>query len=1056
MQLRSAVLIAAFAYSAGMARAGDSPGVQFNRDIRPILAENCFACHGPDAGARKAKLRLDRVEDATLPHHSGTPVVPGHPESSEVFARIGSTDPEEAMPPRKTGKRLSVQQIQTLNVWIAQGAAWQKHWSLIPPVRSEVPAARDIAWCRNEIDRFVLARLESRGLRPTPAADRTTLIRRLSLDLTGTPPSPADVDAFVADSSRDAYGKLVDRLLASPHYGERLAMQWLDAARYADTNGYNNDGDRTMWRWRDWVIDAFNSNLPYDQFLTDQLAGDLLPGATLDQKIASGFNRNHHVTTEGGAVDEEYRVEYVNDRVQTTSATFLGLTLRCARCHDHKYDPITQKDYYSFFAFFNNVPEQGVPPYQSSDTVVAPYISAPTQAQQAELDRLAGRQREIAGLMQSEVARADASVAAWERGHSADHSAPISSGLLMRLKLDETTGALAQDMVHADRPGTVHGKPLWTAGRFGNAFDFDGQTFIELQPAFSFDRAIPFSVSVWLKPRLGQAMAVLSKMDDADANRGLDIVLQPGGRIESHLIHHFPDNALKVITKQPVTDNVWHALTVTYDGTSKAAGLKVYVDGVAQPVDVAFDVLRDTLHTDKPLHIGKRSDSLPFRGLLDDVRFYDSALDTADVARLSRGEDALGSAALFAIPSDKRTPAQREQLRRLYLTTANDKYARLSAESAEITSRIGQLTSAVPKTMVMQEMPTPRQAHVLRRGEYDKPGEAVSPAVPACFAALPAGVAPNRLALARWMTDPANPLVARVAVNRLWQLAFGNGLVETAEDFGTQGEPPVYPELLDWLATAFVNSGWDTKSMLRLMVMSNTYLQTSQVSEEMLARDPRNRLLARASRFRLPAEMIRDNALAASGLLVDTIGGPSVYPYQPPGLWEEVSVEHRAHYPQGHAEQLYRRSLYCFWKRTSPPPALTTFDAADRETCAVRRARTNTPLQALVLMNDPTYLEASRKLAERIMTTGGATPETRLQCAYELALARAPRDEERSILIELFDSALRRFGAQPQEARKLLAVGESPRRADLSEPELAAWTTVASAILGLDETISRE
>ena len=804
MRLRIPFLILALAGSAVAAPPGDGGEVQFNRDVRPILSENCFACHGPAASARKGKLRLDSAEDAILPHESGTPVVPGRPEQSEILARITSADPDEIMPPPKTGKKISPAQVQTLKRWIAQGAAWQKHWSLLRPMSPQVPAVRDAAWCRNEIDRFVLARLEAEGAHPSPMADRATLIRRLSFDLTGTPPTPAEVDAFVADPSEQAYGKLVDHLLDSPHYGERLALQWLDTARYADTNGYNNDGDRTMWRWRDWVIEAFNSNLPYDQFLTDQLAGDLLPGATLDQKIASGFNRNHPITTEGGAVDEEYRIEYVADRVQTTATAFLGLTMRCARCHDHKYDPISQKDYYRFFAFFNNVPEKGVPAFDAREPVSAPFILAPTHAQQSELDRLADRRREIERLMQG------------------------------------------------------------------------------------------------------------------------------------------------------------------------------------------------------------------------------------------------------------RTAAERDPFRSLRLTDAEERYRRLACETVQLAVRIVHLKATFPYTMVMQEMPTLRKTHLLHRGEYDKPGEVVTAGVPACFAPLPAGIHADRLALSHWMTDPANPLVARVAVNRLWQVVFGTGLVETAEDFGTQGEPPSQPELLDWLATTFVRSGWDTKTMLRRMVMSNTYRQSSNVSEEMLARDPRNRLLTRAARFRLPAEIVRDNALAVSGLLNAAIGGPSVFPYQPPGLWEEVSVSHGAHYPQNHGDQMYRRSLYSFWKRSSPPPALNTFDAADRETCYVRRSRTNTPLQALVLMNDPTYVEAARKLAERIMTTGGAAPSARLECGYKIALARAPRDEERSILLALFDSSLRRFQAEPKEATKLLAVGQSPRRSELSEPELAAWTTVASAILGLDETISRE
>ncbi|HQR05585.1 MAG TPA: PSD1 and planctomycete cytochrome C domain-containing protein [Gemmatales bacterium] len=761
--------------------------IQFNRDIRPILSENCFACHGPDAHQRKSKLRLD-VRESAIEKHS---IVPGKNAESLLIERVMSMNPEEHMPPEKSGKKLTQQQIELLSRWIEQGAKYEKHWSLIAPERGELPKVKLTMWPKNPIDRFILARLEKEGLTPSKEADQATLLRRVTLDLTGLPPTLDELDAFLKDESPNAYDKVVDRLLQSLRFGEHLATHWLDLARYADTNGYNNDEERTQWMWRDWVINAFNYNKPYDQFITEQLAGDILPHATIEQKLATGFSRNHVLTTEGGIIEEEYRVEYVADRVHTTCTVFLGLSMQCARCHDHKFDPITQREYYSFFAFFNNIAEKTVGFNQAR--VSEPFLKIPTKEQQAEKDKL---------LFQK-----------------------------------------------------------------------------------------------------------------------------------------------KTLTKQLIDRQA----SIMFDGQARKS-------------------VAELVGTNKLLKV---------------------------------------------------------------------------------------LETAIPANMIMQEMPTPRKTFVLKRGQYDQQGEAVSPGVPASLPALPAGLAANRLSLAKWLVEPTHPLTARVAVNQWWHILFGTGIVETVEDLGSQGAWPSHPVLLDWMACELISSKWNVKAMIKRMVTSATYRQSSRVSPELLERDPKNRLLARGPRYRLSAETIRDNALAVSGLLKERIGGPSVMPYQPDGLWQDVSVERRAVYKQDVGDNLYRRSMYTFWKRTCPPPGMMTFDAPDRETCTIRRARTNTPLQALVLMNDPTYLEASRKLAERVMNASDKD-EARLDHLYRLVLSRSPSAAERNTLLSLLAKSRDRMKASPEKAKELLSLGASPRDSKLNPIELAAWTTLCSLVFNLDETISKE
>lgn len=1042
--------------------------VQFNRDIRPILSENCFQCHGPDAQHREADLRLDQRESAIGKREHGAAIAPGNIAASELVKRIITTDDDLKMPPAKSGRQLTSEQIALLQKWIEQGAKYEEHWSLIPPQQVARPEVKDRTWPKNAIDHFVLARLEREGMRPAAEATRSTWLRRVTLDLTGLPPTIAELDTFGADDSPQAYEKVVDRLLASERYGERMAMHWLDLARYADTNGYNNDEERTQWPWRDWVIDAFNQNLPYDQFVIEQLAGDLLPNPTLSQRIATAFNRNHVFTTEGGIIEEEYRVEYVADRVHTTSTVFLGLSLQCARCHDHKFDPLSQRDYYRFFAFFNNLNERTVGYNQAR--VSEPTIKAPTRQQQVELDRLdlAAKQLE---RRRDERAQSVAELQAnWEAqfakklGGDATAKLP-AAGMSLHLLLDEKAGDQVADAVNPQRTGKVHNSVKWSAGKRGGALELDGQGYVDLGEVGSFDQSEQFSVAAWIWLTSNEASTVLSKMDEAAAHRGYDLIIEQG-KPAMHIIHHWPDNGLKVIAREPVSLNAWHHVVMTYDGLSKAAGLKLYVDGREQALEVSSDKLngKGTIKTDKPFHLGRRSQSAPFRGLIDDVRLYGVKLSPSDAEKLAAGQEVAGIAEILKTPQADRTLAQIAQLRRYYLEQIDGPSREIVAELATVAKQKSELEKSFAVTMVMQEMPQPRQAFVLNRGQYDQRGEAVAAGVPASLPALPKGVPANRLALARWLVEPNHPLTARVAVNRWWQQLFGNGIVETVEDFGSQGAWPTHPELLDYLASEFSGAAksdsaiqpWNVKSLLKQIVLSATYRQSSRVTPAALERDPKNRLLARGPRFRLPAETMRDNALAISGLLTNRLGGPSVKPYQPDGLWQDVSVERRAVYKQDEGTDLYRRSMYTFWKRTCPPPGMTTFDAPDRETCTIRRARTNTPLQALVLMNDPTYLEAARKLAERILQEGTPTDEARIKHAYRLTVSRDPRASEQQPLLAMLKQARARFSADTKSAEKLVSVGASRRDEKLETAELAAWTTLCSVMLSLDETITKE
>lgn len=988
---------------------GQTP--QFNRDIRPIFSDRCWGCHGQDAANKGIRLRLDREESAKADLGGGRrAIVPGKPEESALLQRLQTANKALRMPPAHTGAALSAAEIATITQWVRDGAAWQKHWSFIAPQKATVPSGQ------NAIDFFVKQRLAKEGLAPSAAADKRTLIRRATFDLTGLPPTPEEVTAFVNDASENAYEKLLDRLLASTHYAERMAIRWLDAARYADTNGYQTDAERIMWRWRDWVIDAFHKNKPYDQFTMEQIAGDLLPNATLAQQIATGFSRNHRGNSEGGIVAEEYLMEYAADRVETMSTVFLGLTVGCARCHNHKYDPITQKEYYQLFSYFNNIGEPGR--YLKFGNS-APFVAAPTAEQEAKLRELkAALATDTKAFTQMEPAIA-AAQAKWEKTLATD------TRWMTREKLD----------------GSLLEKPV----------AFDGTRLVEGGSEGTFGYQDRFTLMLRLKTSTGNGV-VLQRMADDEANpSGYGLHLE-NGKLQAHFAVRRLDDAILVETKRTLSRDAWHHVALSYDGSRSAAGVKVYVDGVEWELDAPLDALNQDFRSAGKIGFGGGGGwEKKFTGEMAEFRSYARVLSAGDVAMLAQAEP-LGQ--LVRVPVAKRSAIQSAYLRQAFYELGAEpriREVRDRARASAVNLEAYELT--IPTVMVMRERAERPDNFVRIRGAYDKFGEKVDRVLPAALHAAPADATPDRLGLAKWLVDRQNPLTARVAVNRFWQMAFGVGLVKTAEDFGSQGDWPSHPELLDWLAVDFMENGWNVKRLWKTMLMSGTYRQASTVPNELRERDPENRLLARGPRFRLPAEMVRDQALRASGLMVDVTGGPSVKPYQPAGLWSENGG---ADYKAEHGEGLYRRSLYTFWRRTSPPPFMATFDSALRESCTVREGRTNTPLQALHLMNDVQFLEAARALAQRAIQEGGADTAARLERAFQLVLARSPREKEAAPLRGMLGYALDRYRTQPKEAAALLAQGESKRDASIDAAEHAAWTTVASMILNLDAAVTKE
>jgi len=964
--------------------------VEFNRDVRPILSENCFACHAADARAKNIPLRLDQEATAKGDLGGGRrAIVEGNPDASEMIRRITSENKAKRMPPVFTGHTISPKELETLRAWIASGAKWEKHWAFNAPKRPPLPQVSSAAWVRNPIDAFVLERLDREGLKPSPEASKTTLLRRVSLDLTGLPPTPAEFDAYLSDPSPKAYENAVDRLLASPRYAERMAYRWLDYARYSDTNGYQFDGERSMWRWRDWVIDAFAKNMPYDLFALEQIAGDMLPNATTAQKIATGFNRNHRGNSEFGIVAEEYAVEYVVDRIETTSAVFLGLTMGCARCHNHKYDPITQREFYQMYAYFNNVPEHGrAMKYGNSP----PLVAAPTEEQSVRMRELDARIGDVQKWLDARSPQTKQEMVAWEQT-------------------------------------LVDSKNTWApaSGRIG---DFK---------KIHHDIEDRFSVSARISAGTVPHGAVWSRMANTPRGRGVGLYVKKG-KLHFHFTSAFDDDALRVNAKTRLAAGRAYNVLVTYSGSRMAEGVHVYVDGKEVEMEAELDSLYRPLGNagkafGEPFRIGEGGGpNNNFNGKVEDVLVYSRVLTPPEIA---------------ALASPKPSPMY--FMENAAAPEVREKWAALTKLQRDREA----LDRSFPTVMVMAERPERRPTHILNRGQYDKPGEVVEPGVPAQLHPLPEGAPNNRLGFAQWLIAKDNPLTARVAVNRFWQMMFGTGLVKTVEDFGQQGEWPSHPELLDWMATEFMRTGWDVKALLKTMVTSATYRQDSKAAPELVQRDPENRLLARGSRFRLPAEALRDEALAIGGLLDARIGGPSVKPYQPDGLWKELNMQD-IDYIQGRGRDLYRRSLYTFWKRTIAPPMLANFDAANRESCVVRENRTNTPLQALNLMNDVQFVEAARMFGQRMILEGGASADDRLRYGFRVATGRAPRPEEASLLRGSLNYHLDYFAGHDARIDQFLAQGEAQPDKRVDRRELAAYAAVGSLILNLDETVTRQ
>ncbi|QVL31586.1 DUF1553 domain-containing protein [Telmatocola sphagniphila] len=1042
-------------FASAIAVHAESPTkLEYNRDIRPILAENCFPCHGPDSASRKAGLRIDQREGAL----AKKAIIPGKSVESELIVRILSKDDTEKMPPPETNKNITPAQLATLKQWIDQGAEYQAHWSFIPPKKPAIPTVANQKWVTNPIDNFILAELEKRKITPAPEAERRALIRRLSLDTTGLPPDPKDVEAAVNDKSPNWYEKVVDKFMASPNWGEHRARYWLDAARYGDTHGIHFDNYREMWAYRDWVINAFNQNMKFDEFTIEQLAGDLLNNPTLDQKVATGFNRCNITTNEGGAINEEYLVLYNRDRTETVSQVWMGLTAGCAVCHDHKFDPLTMRDFYSMAAFFNNT-TQAAMDGNIKDT--PPIINVPMPEDRAKWETVTKQMNVVRAQIaeRKKTAHKDfdewvktatpATVANWEP----------KNGLKFEMPLNESQGKkLAYKKDGKEEFITAETGFAWgDKGRFSEkAFQVKaGGTLNIHESVGDFDTKQPFTVSVWVKPHArGVTGAVIAKMDLPPAHRGWDLWME-NDRVGTHFISNWPDNAVKVVSKTPLKLNQWQQVVITFDGSAKGEGVRIFVDGNAQAVDILSNNLKpdSTTRTKVPFQIGARGDNNRNDKIaIGDVRLYDRRLDVAEVERLSKS---LRCADL--LKKEKRTPQENNELFEAWLAAQDKPYQKLISDSTALQEEEVRIKSRGTITHIMNERDGEPIAYILNRGEYDQRKDKVKADVPKSLPPMDKSLPRNRLGFAEWLLKPEHPLTTRVTVNRYWQEVFGNGLVRSSGDFGITGELPTHPELLDWLAIEFREQGWDIKKFFKMIFMSSTYRQSAVTPKEKLDADPSNKWLSRGPRFRMDAEMIRDYALATSSLLTKKIGGPSVKPYQPDGVWEAVAMigSNTRDYRRDTGANLYRRSMYTLWKRAAPPAAMEILNAPNRETCAVRRERTNTPIQALLTMNDIQFVEADRNLAEKLLKSPAKTDEERIQLLGEIVLSRPFKPAEMAILTAGLKDLHTEYNSKPDQAKKLIAVGESKADPKVDAKQLAAWTMLVNEVLNLDEALNK-
>lgn len=1003
--------------------------IDFNQQIRPILSENCYFCHGPDESHREADLRLDDREAAI----EFLAIVPGKPDESSLLDRIASADPDEVMPPPRTKKHLSKTEIQLLKQWIEQGAEYQGHWSFSPVKPVAVPEAANKTWAKNPIDQFVLKRLEQKQLQPSVVANKQRLIRRVTFDITGLPPTLEEIDQYLADQSPDAYEKLVDRLLVSQRYGERMASEWLDVARYSDTYGYQVDRDRYVWPWRDWVIRAFNKNLTYDQFITQQLAGDLMPGATDEEILATTFNRLHPQKVEGGSTEEEFRIEYVADRTQTFGTAFLGMTLECCRCHSHKYDPIAHREYYQLSSFFDNIDESGLYSY------FTPAIPTPTlilksdqqKKQIADLENsIQQAEQQLQEIRKSNVGKTF-DVPAEKEATGTEH--PLIPGRV----------------AHLDFEAEIKGGNQTVPGKVGNAVKLSGDDAVGLKVG-NFKRHEPFTVSLWMNTPDVKERAVVFHRSRAwtdSGSRGYQLLIEDG-KLSASLIHFWPGNAIRVKTVEQIPTSTWLHVAFVYDGSSRANGLSIFINGVAAKTEVVQDTLYKGLTGGggDNITIGERFRDRGFtNGLVDEFDVFSRQLTPIEIEHLF---DGVALKDFYEPVPDK--PLTAEQSKRFFevsLTLHDDEYKKKLAELQSLREQKNKIVESIPEIMVMKERATPLQTYLLTRGAYDARAEKVESLTPESLGPFPKGAPQNRLGLSQWLTDPQHPLTARVTVNRYWQMLFGQGLVRTPEDFGSQGSPPTHPELLDWLAHDFMTHNWDLKRLIKQIVTSATYRQSSAVTKSLLKQDPENLLLARFPSYRLPAEMIRDNAIATSGLLVNKIGGAPAKPYE-----VEVSFKPTT---RSKGEGLYRRSVYTYWKRTGPAPVMMTLDASKRDVCRVKREKTSSPLQAFVLMNGPQFVEASRGLAQRLLQQHAEPNENLFHDLFRTMTSRKPTPQEIKILASLYESQLEQFKKDPQRAKQYLEVGDHKPDEKIDPATLAAVSVVANTLLNFDESVMK-
>jgi hypothetical protein len=1043
--------------------------LSFNEDIQPLLSEACYHCHGPDSGTREPKdepLRLDRPDDAYAKRADGRQaIVPGNPEESTILQRMRSTDPDLVMPPPKSHRQLKPEEIAMLEQWVREGAVFEQHWSFVPPVKKEPAVVAGDTWSRNPIDRFIHEKLHATGLQPAPPEDPRTLIRRAALDVTGLLPDPADVEAFAANPTDAAYEAYLDKLFASPRYAEHRTRYWLDYVRYADTHGLHFDNVRSIWPYRDYLIRSFQQNKRFDEFVTEQLAGDLLPARSIDDLVATGYIRANVSTNEGGTIPEEIQANNVRDRAEAFGAAFMGLTVGCAACHDHKFDPVSAKDFYSLSAFFNNTADK---PWDENIADPAPVLRLPADDKLPDLKEAIARRHGPAAKY--DELRSNAAAEFAKAAAAGVKPQPVAADAMqLRLRFDEGKG----DTVRNSAPGAktpayqVDTNPLiWGEDSWlWPSMRMDISSKLPLPDQGDFEADQPFSLAFWMMARMktGNADtgtgAIVSRMGDSQrmAHRGWDIFCD-GSKFVIHIIHQWPQHAIRVET-EPFARGVWRHVGFTYDGSSKAAGVKLYIDGRETPLKVTHDTLQpgQTIRTDARMQVGRRDDEQPLRETrFQDLRLYQRALSGEEFARLPFEDVAAEIVARQPDPAKWGSDERFIVLDQWLLGTKHPTATALREELARIDAEIDGITRGGTPTLVAKERATPAYAHVLDRGVYTARKERVTPATPHFLPPMKDGLPANRLGLAKWLLQDDQPLLGRVTVNRMWQEIFGTGIVETADDFGITGSRPTHGALLDWLAVEFRESGWDMRHLYKLMLTSATYRQSSATTEEKLAKDDKNRLLSRGPRFRMDAEVLRDSALQASGLLAERLGGPPVKPYQPPGVWEAVSMpeSNTKEYHADKGEGLYRRSMYSFWKRFAPPPSLETFDAQAREVVCTKRARTNTPLQALVTMNDPQFVEAARKLAERAIRAG-AHDSTRIDFMARTTIARALTTREAEVIGRSLEKFRAHFTAHPDDAAALLTTGESPADVTLPATDIATWTMVANQFFNLDEYVTK-